>query len=152
MENNDSFLSFQEHCWSHCSPQRSHIRCFAKLLTDSAVKYHTGQRWTLATSLDAFAWRTVISNWNLMWFLPAHFFTLHCTLLVASENNVFHILWQSYREWMNNFLAVPGSVYLNSIQTRNIYNRIEQCKIYYTCSAVRRSMSGEQVLCSLSKA
>lgn len=98
MESNGSFFSFQEHCWFQCSPQRTHRCCFAKFLTDCSQIYLPGQRWTLATSLDAFEGHAIISTaicWGFCQPIPC---TLCCTLLAAMEKNVLHTPWQRVTE------------------------------------------------------
>lgn len=149
MENNDSFFSFQEHFWFPCSPQRTHRCCFVKFLIDCSQIFHPGQRWTLATSLDAFAWHTIISSCNLLGFLPAH--SLHIVLDISSSNGKefpSYTMTKGYREWGNNFLAGPVSVHLNSVWTHSIHG---ECKIYCSCTVLSRSVPAEQVLWSLYK-
>lgn len=78
---NDSFFSFQERCWFHWSPQRSHTSHFAKFLTNCSGIYHAEQRWAL-TSLGGFAQHTVASNCKLdIVSASPFFFPSHCTVL-----------------------------------------------------------------------
>lgn len=79
-------------------------------------------------------------------------FCQHIVLYIISSNGKewsSYTMAKGYREWADNFLAGPVSVHLNSAWTRSIYR---DCKIYCLYTVVRRSMSGEQVLCSLYKA
>lgn len=89
----------------------------------------------------------IISNCNLLGFLPAR--SLPIVLHIISSNGEecsSYTMTKRYREWENNFLAGPVSVHLNSVWTHSIYR---ECEICYSYTVLRRSVPGEQVLCSL---
>lgn len=71
---------------------------------------------------------------------------LCCTFLAAMEKNVLHTLWQSVTENERTIFLLGQYRYI-SIQfglTASI-----ECEICYSYTVLRRSVPGEQVLCSL---